>query len=145
MKKNMFLFTLQTNKTEFERIKVSQATDAAQYARRFYLGDMEIFESSFILLLNRSNTTIGYAKISQGGVAGTYIDPKIIAKYAVESLASYVILFHNHPSGNLTPSKSDTLLTEKVRDGLSLLDIKLMDHIILTTDGFFSSADEDMM
>ena len=97
------------------------------------------------MLLNRANKTIGYAKISQGGVSGTVVDVKLIAKYAVESLASGVILAHNHPSGNLTPSHQDIALTRKVKEALTLLDSQLLDHVILSADGYKSFADEGIL
>lgn len=97
----------------------------------------------FILLLNRANNTIGYAKISQGGVAGTVVDPKIIAKYAVEALASGVIICHNHPSGNLKPSLTDDDLTNRIKQGMKFLDIPLLDHLIINDmGGYYSYADE---
>jgi DNA repair protein RadC len=83
-----------------------------------------------------------YAKISQGGITGTVVDPRLVAKYAVESLAVGVILAHNHPSGNLKPSTPDKVLTDKVKEGLKYLDIKLLDHIILTNDGYYSMMEE---
>ena len=93
------------------------------------------------MLLNRANNTTGFAKISQGGTAGTVVDIKIIAKYAVDSLSSSVIICHNHPSGNKQPSDADLNITRKIKDALLLLDIKLVDHIIITENDFFSFAD----
>lgn len=95
--------------------------------------------------MNRSNNTIGYAKISQGGVAGTVVDVKIIAKYAIDTLASSVILAHNHPSGNTQPSRADKDITQKIKDSLKLFDISVLDHIILTEDEYFSFADEGLI
>jgi DNA repair protein RadC len=106
---------------------------------------MEIFESVFILLLNQINDTIGYAKISQGGIAGTVVDVRLIAKYAVDSLATAVILAHNHPTGELKPSDADIKITEKVKNGLQILDIKVLDHVILTKNGYYSFADEGII
>lgn len=136
------LYELRKNQTEFQRKKLKTSNDAYDYIMQFYGDDIEIFESSFILLLDVSQHTIGYAKISQGGISGTYIDPKLVAKYAIESLASSVILAHNHPSGNKYPSQADINLTQKVKNGLLLLDIKLLDHVIMTKDSFYSFADE---
>ena len=85
--------------------------------------------------------TTGFAKISQGGTAGTVVDIKIIAKYAVDSLSTSVIICHNHPSGNKQPSDADLNITRKIKDALLLLDIKLIDHIIITENDFFSFAD----
>lgn len=127
--------------TDFKRVKIGSSSDASEYIRQFYDSDIEIYESFFILLLNRQNQTIGYAKISQGGIVGTVVDVKLILKYVVESLATGVILAHNHPSGNLQPSREDELITEKIKKALTLVDSSLFDHIILTRDGYTSMAD----
>jgi DNA repair protein RadC len=95
----------------------------------------------YILLLDRAHQTVGYAKISQGGTAGTVVDTKIIAKYAIESLAHAVILAHNHPSGNLAPSDADIRITKEVKAGLALFDIHVLDHLILTETAYNSLAD----
>jgi DNA repair protein RadC len=135
-------FELKKVQSEFPNITITNSEDSATFIRQFFGDDIDIFESFFILLLNRSNRTIGYAKISQGGITGTMVDIRLIAKYAIESLAVYVILAHNHPSGNTKPSKEDTDLTFKVRDALKLLDITILDHIILTKDKYLSFVDE---
>jgi DNA repair protein RadC len=133
--------TLRKDPTDFERIKIGSSNDAADYIRQFYNGDIEIFESFFVLLLNRQNETIGYAKISQGGVTGTYVDTKIILKYVVDTFASGVIIAHNHPSGALTPSAQDDLITSKLKSAIALLDSSLLDHVILTSNNYYSYAD----
>lgn len=134
---------LQAKKTpsNFEKIKLVSSVDSYNVIKKFYFDDIDIFESFFILCLNRNNQTIAYAKISQGGVAGTVVDIKIIAKYAIDCLASSVILAHNHPSGNLAPSNEDKLITQKIKEGLKMLDIQVIDHMILTSDGYYSFAD----
>ncbi len=131
--------------TEFKRVKITGSESAAEYIRAFYDSDIEIYESFFILLLNRQNQTIGYAKISQGGIVGTVVDVKLILKYVVESLASGVILAHNHPSGNLQPSREDEALTEKIKRAVTLLDSAVLDHIILTREGYTSMADDGLL
>jgi DNA repair protein RadC len=136
--KNIKLFELKKIQTEFPSVKITSPDEAADFIRQFYFDDIEIFESFFILLLNQANKTIGYAKISQGGIAGTVVDVRIIAKYAIESLAVSVILAHNHPSGNLKPSQSDLDITQKIKAGLKILDIKVFDHLILSADSFYS-------
>ena len=133
--------TLRKDPTDFERVKIGSSKDAADYIRQFYNGDIEIFESFFVLLLNRQNETIGYAKISQGGVTGTYVDTKIILKYVVDTFASGVIIAHNHPSGALTPSAQDDLITSKLKSAIALLDSSLLDHVILTSNNYYSYAD----
>jgi DNA repair protein RadC len=143
--KNLQYLELKKNPTEFPCVNITTADDAASFIRQFYSDDIGIFESFFLLLLNRGNKTIGYAKISQGGVAGTVVDTKIIAKYAIEHLASAVILAHNHPSGTLKPSEQDIVITKKVKEALSLFDIAVHDHIILTEDSYFSFEKEDLL
>lgn len=138
-------YELKKNPTDFERVKITSSAIASEFIRKFYSDDIGIFESFFILLLDQSNTTIGYAKISQGGVAGTVADPIVIAKYAIESLSKGVILAHNHPSGNLRPSDADIRLTQKIKQGLSLFDITVLDHIILTEDAYTSFADDGIL
>jgi DNA repair protein RadC len=131
--------------SEFPKRKITSSLDAADFMRSFYFEDLTIFESSFILLLNQANQTIGYAKISQGGITGTVVDTRIIAHYAVQSLATSVILCHNHPSGQCFPSESDRTLTQKAKAGLQLLDIALLDHIILTDSSYYSFSDEHIL
>ena len=134
-------YSLKYTKSEIQKTKVTTSESASNVIRKFYFDDINIYESFFILLLNRANNTTGFAKISQGGTAGTVVDIKIIAKYAVESLSSSVIICHNHPSGNKQPSDADLNITRKIKDALLLLDIKLIDHIIITDNDFYSFAD----
>lgn len=131
-------FELKTIQTEFPNVKITQSTDAVDMIRKFYGDDIEQYESCFILLLNNSNTTLGYAKISQGGITGTVVDIRLIAKYAIESLATGVVMAHNHPSGNIKESANDLAVTKKVTDALKLFDITLIDSLILTKDDWAS-------
>jgi DNA repair protein RadC len=135
------LYELKKIQTEFPCVQITDSATSADFIRQFYGDDMEIYESMFVLLLNRANRTVGYAKISQGGITGTVCDIKLVAKYAIDSLASSVILAHNHPSGTLRPSDADVMVTEKVKNALQLLDVTLLDHVILTADGYYSFAD----
>jgi len=142
--------TLKLKKSKYQQASITTSKDGAQYARQFYYQDIEIFESMFLILLNKANMTIGYVKISAGGITGTVADPRIIAKYAVDSLATSIILIHNHPSGNLKPSRADQDLTAKIKTGLSYFDITVLDHIILAPDvcgslSYYSFADEGIL
>ena len=96
-------------------------------------------------MLNRNNKVTYKDRISSGGVAGTVVDPKIVFKSALDKRASAIILAHNHPSGNLKPSKQDVKLTQQMTEAGRLLDISVLDHLIVTEQGFFSFADEGMM
>lgn len=129
-------------KSDIPRAQIKSAKDAADYIKQFFFDDMEIFESFFLIILNRSNNTMGYAKISQGGISGTVVDVRIIVKYCIDILGSSAIVGHNHPSGNLRPSKADNDITIKLKEALNYFDIKLLDSLILTTDNYFSFADE---
>lgn len=100
------------------------------------------FEEFWILLLDRGNKVISQEMISRGGVAGTVVDAKLVFKPALERFASYIILSHNHPSGNLSPSAQDISLTNKLKKAGELLDIKVTDHVIITAHGYYSFADE---
>jgi DNA repair protein RadC len=142
MEKLMNNISLKLEKSNFDSVKISCSLNSYNCIKQFYLDDIELYESFFLLLLNRANQTTGYVKISQGGTAGTVVDPKIIAKYAIDSLSASVIIAHNHPSGNLKTSEADIAMTKKIQAGLMLFDIKLLDHLIITSSGFFSMADD---
>jgi DNA repair protein RadC len=104
------------------------------------------FESFKVMTLNRANKVLGVALISRGGLAGTVADPKIILQYALLSNASSIILAHNHPSGNMTPSEADIKLTRKIKEACSALDIACLDHVILCSEEkYYSFADEGIM
>jgi len=143
MKKKAVEYTIKATKKDFVTESIKSSVDASNYARKFYSEDILIYESVFIILLNRANNVMGYAKISQGGVCGSVVDNSIIAKFAIDSLAKGVIIVHNHPSGNLRPSLEDISMSTKLKNGLSFLDITLVDSIILNGDGeYFSFKDE---
>jgi DNA repair protein RadC len=102
-------------------------------------------EEFWLLCLNRTNKVIGRYKISQGGLSGTVIDTRIILKKSIDVLASSIIVCHNHPSGNKQPSEADIKITDKLKKAAETLEIKLLDHVIVTTEGHFSFADEGLL
>ena len=126
----------------FESEQVKSSKSAYDIIRKFYGDDIEVYESSFILLLSQSNKAIGYAKISQWGVTGTVIDVRIVLKYALDTLATGIIIAHNHPSGNMQPSGSDKAITDKLKKAAEFFDIKVLDHLIIGVDCYYSMADE---
>ena len=138
-------YKLKAIRQDFNRAKITSSKDAADYARQFYFDDLIIYESTFIIMTNRRNNTCGYAKISQGGIAGTVVDIRLVLKYAIDNLASGIILVHNHPSGNLTPSPQDIQIAKKLKEAARLMDIVLLDSIILSEDGHSSLADEGLI
>lgn len=99
-------------------------------------------EEFWILLLNRANRVIGKSCVSTGGVSGTVVDSKVLFQSAVKALASSVILFHNHPSGNFQPSQADIDLTKKLQEAGNALDVAVLDHLIVSEAGYYSFADE---
>src|SRR5689334_3310751 len=113
-----------------QREQVTTSKDAAAIIQR-HLADLP-HEEFWILMLNRANKIIGKHPVSQGGIAGTVVDAKMVFKPAVEHSASSVILCHNHPSGNLQPSNEDIKLTKKLQDAGTNLDVKVIDHIIVS-------------
>lgn len=131
-------YDLNEIQTKYTSIKIDKAEQAALVARNFYKDDINIFESAFMMAMDSKNRVIGYAKLSQGGVASTMMPISIIAKFAVESMARAVIIIHNHPSGDLTPSREDEAATQKIKKALETLEIKLLDHIILTDESYYS-------
>ena len=107
--------------------------------------DMLLRERFYIILLNKSNRVKGISLISIGGVDGTVADFKIIFAIALKTLSSSIILAHNHPSGSLNPSHPDISLTKKAKEAGEILGIKVLDHLIVTPEGFYSFADEGMI
>ncbi|MEM6362722.1 MAG: JAB domain-containing protein [Bacteroidota bacterium] len=126
--------------------KITNSTDAEQVFRcKWDTGRIGFVEEFKIVLLNRSNNVLGLVTISQGGIAGTIADPKLIFASALKASASSIVAAHNHPSGNLKPSQADIQLTRKMKEAGKFLDLPLLDHLILTQDSYFSFADEGIL
>ena len=125
--------------------KISSSASAADYFRKVWSDRMDHIEEFMVILLNRANRALGWAVISRGGFSGTVADPKVIFQLALKSCASSIILGHNHPSGNLKPSESDMRLTKKLKSAGVSLDLPVLDHIILTSDSYYSFADEGIL
>ena len=129
-----------------QRPHVSSSREVYQILRQYWdENKIEFVEQFKVLLLNRAGRVLGIFEVSSGGVSGTVADPKLIFSAALKANASSLILAHNHPSGNLTPSQADRALTRKVKEAGRLLEISVLDHIIVTTEGYRSLADEGEM
>jgi DNA repair protein RadC len=126
-----------------ERVTVRNSADIARYLKAL-LKDYN-YEVFAVLFLNRANRIKHFEIISRGGLTGTVADPRLILKKAVEQDATSIILSHNHPSGNLQPSQADDEITKKIKTAAMYFDIKVLDHLIISEDGFYSFADEGMM
>lgn len=122
------------------RPRIRTSSDAYEVIRNS-LQDLA-YEEFWIILLSRANMVIATTCISSGGTAATVVDPKIIMKHAIEHLASSIILVHNHPSGNISPSAQDDALTRKIKSAGQLLDVNVVDHLIIGQTGYYSYADE---
>lgn len=129
-----------------ERPKVTCSREAHELFRRSWDPNrIELVEQFKILLLDRRNACIGISEISTGGIAGCVADPKIIFATALKARASGIILAHNHPSGNLTPSHADIELTKKLVFVGNALDMVIPDHLLETKEGYYSFSDEGIM
>ncbi|MBQ0786303.1 MAG: JAB domain-containing protein, partial [Oceanihabitans sp.] len=102
-------------------------------------------EEFWIVYLNNSNKVIQKNQLSKGGITGTLVDVRLALKTALEVGATGIILAHNHPSGTLKPSEADKQLTKKLKIAAESLDIKVLDHLIITENAYFSFADESLL
>jgi len=126
-----------------EKVVIKTSTDIAQYLRTM-IKDFS-YEVFAVLFLNKANKINHFEIISRGGLTGTVADPRIILRIALEKEATSIILCHNHPSGNLKPSRADEELTQKINIAARYLDILVMDHVIVSEDGYFSFADGGLL
>ncbi len=128
------------------RPKITSSRDAHEVLKRVWNDSViELCEQFKVIFTNRANKVLGVFEVSTGGIAGTVADPKLIFVAALKAGATGLILSHNHPSGNLTPSHADIELTRKIKQGGQLLEIQLLDHIIITSESYYSFADEGLL
>jgi DNA repair protein RadC len=125
------------------KAQITKSRQAYDYIR-YRLEDLP-YEEFWILTLNRANTVISEYRISEGGVSATLVDLKKILKIAINDLASSIVLYHNHPSGSLSPSDSDKILTSKIKNAAKELEISVYDHLIISNTGYFSFADHGLL
>jgi DNA repair protein RadC len=126
-----------------EKPVVTSSGDVARYLQSLLRDHRhEVFA---VLFLNRANKINHFEVVSEGGITGTVADPRIILKKALEEDAVSLILCHNHPSGSLRPSRADEELTVKIKEAARFFDIKVLDHLIVSEEGYFSFADEGIL
>lgn len=129
-----------------QRPKITTSVDAYEILQKIWNRDkIELVEEFKVLLLNRSNKVLGVLDASSGGITGTVADPRIILTAAIKANAVGIVLSHNHPSGSLKPSRADEDLTVKIREAARFLDMTVLDHIIITSEGYYSFADEGLL
>ena len=131
------------NAVPLERAVIKSSKDAYNYLYPF-MADLP-HEEFWILLCNHSNKVIDRQVIGRGGLSSVIVDTKLIIRHALDHLASAIVLCHNHPSGNLTPSNEDIKLTQRVKEAAKLLDIRVLDHIIIGDMEYYSFADEGVL
>ena len=126
--------------------KIGSSQDAADIIKNIFPpGEIELQEQFIVLYLNQANEMIGYYRHSKGAINATIADPRIILATALKSLCVSMIIAHNHPSGNLKPSRADEELTLKIKEAAKYMDIRVLDHIIVAKDGYYSFADEGLL
>jgi DNA repair protein RadC len=126
-----------------DKIQLSSSAAVYEYIQPF-LADI-VHEEFWAVYLNRANHVIERKKLSQGGISGTVTDIRLILKRALEVLATSLIVCHNHPSGNLQPSEQDKIITEKLKTAALQMEIKLVDHLIITDNAYYSFCDEGLL
>ena len=125
-----------------EMVNLRSSIDARDFIFPYFENFVEHHEEVWVLLMNRSNKCLGIFKVSQGGITDALVDVRIVMQVALKANATSMILCHNHPSGNATPSSQDDSLTRKIKSACTLFDIHFLDHLIITSRLFYSYADE---
>lgn len=129
-----------------ERQQVKDSESAYKIAKAQFPDETIDYRESFkAIYMNRTSHVLGCLTVSEGGPCSTAVDVKLILQGALLTNATGVILAHNHPSGNLMPSGPDKSMTEKIKKALTVMDIQLLDHLIVTSESYFSFADEGVM
>jgi DNA repair protein RadC len=138
--------TYKSNVKPSQRPKINSSRDAHNVLQETWdETKIDLVEQFKVMLTNRANKVLGIFEVSTGGISGTVADPKLIFAAAIKAAASGIILSHNHPSGNLQPSQADIDLTRKIKEAGRFLEIQLLDHIIITSEGYYSFADEGLI
>ena len=127
-----------------DRIRIESSMDVYKACTQFW-PSFDHVEYFYVLYLNRSNHLLGVHLLSKGGFTGTVIDVRVVYQVALKACACSLILAHNHPSGNLTPSDADQQITRKIKDAGKILEIQVLDHLIVTSESFYSFADNGML
>lgn len=129
------------NRTEPDGPSITRSADLVKFIRPLYGGEIEVREKFFVVGVSRSNKIRSCFELSAGGCAGCVVDPKLVFSRLLLDNCSAFICSHNHPSGTTTPSMADKRLTENLKEAGKYLDIALLDHVIVTANGYKSFAD----
>lgn len=129
-----------------ERPKVTSADEAYTIFIKYWNQDIiNLSEQFYLLLVNNAGRVLGIVELFNGGISSTVVDLKMVFGIALKAGASAIIIAHNHPSGNLTPSEADITITKKIYDASKLLELNFHDHLIITIEGYFSFANEGLI
>lgn len=130
-----------------KRVKVTSASEVVTFMREHFYDQEEIEsrEKFMVMFIDRANNIFAWECVSEGGLSGTVADPRLIFRSALMSACCNIILAHNHPSGNNQPSASDVQLTKKIVQAGEVLEITVLDHVIVTTESFYSFAEEGLI
>jgi DNA repair protein RadC len=131
--------TFKEDKIAFNQVRSSK--DAYQFIKDVLFEGMEIQEHFVVLFLSQSNQIIGYYRHSKGTINSTQVDIELVMAVAIKSLSKAMIVSHNHPSGNKEPSEADRTMTKRLKQAAALFDISVLDHVIVTNEGYYSFAD----
>lgn len=131
---------------QVDKVKLTSCREVFEFIiSKWNLDIIEFQEECKIILVNRANFVLGIYDLSKGGITGTVVDIRVVLCVALKCNASGIILVHNHPSGNLKPSEADKIITKKLKDACSLLEISLIDHLIISRNGFFSFVQDGLI
>jgi len=131
---------------DFSKSKITSSQDVYEVLLELFDKNLlTVKEECIALFLNKSNRITGWYMVSSGGITGTVVDIRLILSIALKSLSCGLILAHTHPSGNLKPSKADIDLTVNIKEAAKLMDIRMLDHLIISTEGFFSFNDKGQL
>jgi DNA repair protein RadC len=121
--------------------RVGSSSDAYKFIKDVLFEGMEVQEHFVVLFLSQSNQIIGYYRHSKGTINSTQVDIELILAVAIKTLSKAMIVSHNHPSGNKNPSDADRRMTKKLKQAAAVFNISVLDHIIVTSDDYYSFAD----
>ena len=143
---NEVKLTYRTKQKASERPQINNSKTIYELLLKCFDADtIELKESFKVLLLNNGNRVLGLLNVSEGGITGTIVDARLIMQSVILSNATRIVMAHNHPSGNLTPSVQDTFITNRIKQACNLMDIEMLDHLIITPENFYSFADEGLL
>lgn len=135
--------TLQKNETDLEQFKIRSSRDSANFFIKQFGESIDVFESVEVIFLDNALNSLGWMRVSQGGLNQSIVDVRLIFASALNCLATSFIMCHNHPSGNRQPSAEDLKITEQLKEAGNFLNIKILDHLIIFPDkSYYSFADE---